>query len=93
MGYFSGSNVPVKSKLKHSPRAYPGDLTPFPAREGGNLMNLVFPGAGHLITTHNGVGNLIGSFDFILRRADSTWRDKSWRRQALMHSKRKIPDS
>ena len=33
------------------------------------------------------------SFDFMLRRADSTWRDKSWRRQALMHSKRKIPDS
>ena len=29
----------------------------------------------------------------MLRRADSTWRDKSWRRQALMHSKRKIPDS
>ena len=25
--------------------------------------------------------------------ADSTWRDKSWRRQALMHSKRKIHDS
>ena len=24
---------------------------------------------------------------------DSTWRDKSWRRQALMHSKRKKPDS
>ena len=29
----------------------------------------------------------------MLRRADSRWRDKSWRRQALMHSKRKIPDS
>ena len=29
----------------------------------------------------------------MLRRADSTWRDKSWRRQALVHSKRKIPDS
>ena len=48
------SYVPVKSKLKHSPtpRAYPGHLTSFAAREGGNLMNLVFPGAGHLITTH-----------------------------------------
>ena len=33
------------------------------------------------------------SFDFMLRRADSTWRDKSWRRQALMHSKQKIPNS
>ena len=38
-------------------------------------------------------GNLIASFDFMLRRVDSTWRDKSWRRQALMHSKRKRPDS
>ena len=25
--------------------------------------------------------------------ADSTWPDKSWRRQALIHLKRKIPDS
>ena len=29
----------------------------------------------------------------MLRQVDSTWRDKPWRRQALMHSKRKIPDS
>ena len=29
----------------------------------------------------------------MFRRADSTWRDNSWRRQALMHVKRKIPDS
>ena len=58
----------------------------FAAREGGNLMKLVFPAAGVVR-----VGNLIASFDFMLRRADSTWRDKSWRRQALMHSKRKIP--
>ena len=28
----------------------------------------------------------------MLRQADSTWRDESWRRQALMHSQRKIPD-
>ena len=34
----------------------PGHLTSFAAREGGNLMNLVFPGAGHLITTHKGWG-------------------------------------
>ena len=26
------------------PRAYPGHLTSFLAREGGNLINLVFPG-------------------------------------------------
>ena len=42
--------------LNISPRAYPGHLTSFPAREGGNLINLVFPGAGHLITTHRGWG-------------------------------------
>ena len=47
--------VPVKLKLKHdSPQACPRHLTSFPAREGGNLMNLVFPGMGHLITTHRG---------------------------------------
>ena len=51
-------------------------------------MKLVFPAAGVVR-----VGNLIASFDFMLRRADSTWRDKPWRRQALMHSKRKIPNS
>ena len=38
--------VPVQSKLKHPPPAYPGHLTSFLAREGGNLINLVFPGAG-----------------------------------------------
>ena len=59
----------------------------FAAREGGNLMNLFFAGVGHLIATHRVVGNLIVSFDFILRRADSTLRDKSWRRQDLMQSK------
>ena len=41
----------------------------FPAREGGNLMNFVFPGTGHLITTHRGWGNLIASLDFMLRVA------------------------
>ena len=49
-------NVSVKSKLQHPPRAYPGHLMPFPAREGGNL-----------ITTHRGVGNLITSLDIMLR--------------------------
>ena len=38
------------------PRAYPGQLTSVAAREGGNLMNLVFPGEGYLITTHRGWG-------------------------------------
>ena len=28
------------------PRAYPGHLMSYPAREGGNLINFVFPGAG-----------------------------------------------
>ena len=32
--------------LNIPPRAYPGHLTSFPAWEGGNLMSLVFPGAG-----------------------------------------------
>ena len=50
------TNVSVKSKLKHPPRAYPGHLASFAAREGGNLMNLVSLGAGHLITTHRGWG-------------------------------------
>ena len=50
--------APVKSKLKHPPRAYPGYLTSSLVREGGNLMNLVFPEAGHSITTHRG-----GEFD------------------------------
>ena len=51
------SNVPVKSKLQHPPpRTYPGHLTPPPAREGGNLIILVFPRAGHLITSHKGWG-------------------------------------
>ena len=53
---FHAYYVPVKSKLKHPPRAYPGNLTPSLALEGGNLMNLVFPGVGHLITTHRGWG-------------------------------------
>ena len=48
-------NVPVKSKLKHPPRAYPGHLPSFTAREGGN-DELGLPGAGHLITTHRGWG-------------------------------------
>ena len=88
-----GGNVSVKSKLQHSPRAYPGHLTSFPAREGGNLINLVFLGAG--------IWSLLiwgGEFDrksrfHVASRADSTRGDKSWRRQAFMHSKRKIPDS
>ena len=47
LGLFLQINVPVKLKLKHPPpRAYPGHLMSFPVREGGNLINLVFPGAG-----------------------------------------------
>ena len=54
-------DVPVKAKLKqyptgHTPGVYPGHLTYFAFWEGGNLVNLVFPGAGHLITTHRGRG-------------------------------------
>lgn len=43
---FKSSNVLVKSNLQHPPTGMPGHLTPFPARQGENLMNLVFPGAG-----------------------------------------------
>ena len=47
------TNVPVKSKLQQPPPGYtPGILTRFPAREERDLMNLVYPGTGHLITTH-----------------------------------------
>ena len=38
------------------PEVYPGHLTPFPAREGGNL-----------ITTHRGWGILIASLDVMFR--------------------------
>ena len=54
---------------------------------------LSLPRGGAFDHYSQGVGDLIASFDFMLRRADSTWRDKSWRRQTLMHSKRKIPNS
>ena len=67
----SAANVPVKSKLP-SPRAIPGHLTSFPAREGENLFNLVFPGRAfdHYSL---GVGNLIASLDFhVTSRADFT---------------------
>ena len=40
------------------------------------------------------VGNNVSSFArAFTSRADSTWRFKSWRRQALLHLKRKIPYS
>ena len=50
------------------PLAYPGHLTSFPAREGGNLINLVFPGRAFDRYSW-GVGNLIASLDFMLRVA------------------------
>ena len=62
-----------------------------PGREG-IWWTKSFPGRG-IWSLLMGAGNLIASFDFMLCRADFTWRDKSWRMQALMHSKRKIPDS
>ena len=43
--WITGNYVSVKSKLQHPPRAYPGHLTLFLAREGGNL-----------ISTHRGWG-------------------------------------
>ena len=60
---------------------------------GGNLINLIFPGAGIWSLLIGG-----GEFDrqsrfHVTSRADSTRDDKSCRRQAFMNSKRKIPDS
>ena len=60
---------------------------------GREFDELSVPRGGTFDHYSSGVGNLIASFDFMLRRADSMWRDKSWQRQALMRSKRKIPDS
>ena len=54
---------------------------------GREFDELSLPRGGAFDHYSYGVGNLIASFDFMLRRADFTWRDKSWRRQALMHSK------
>ena len=59
-------------------RTFPGHLTPLSARK-----------ERHLITTHRG-----GEFDrqprfHVMSRADSTWVNKSWRRQTLMNSKEK----
>ena len=71
------------------PQTYPRHLMSFPAREGGNLMNLVFPGVGHLITTHRRWR--IWPLASILCYESCFFQ--SWRRQALMHSKRKIPNS
>ena len=54
----------------------------------GNLIFLVFPGAGHLITTHGrgwGIWSLDSNPCYV-----STWAHKSWRRQTLMNSKEKI---
>ena len=62
----------IEASTSH-PRAYPGHLTSFPARERGNLINLVFPGGGHLITTHWGWGNLIASLNFMSRVALIPW--------------------
>ena len=67
------------------PRAFPGHLTSFPAREGGNLINLVFPGAGIWSLLIGG-----GEFDRY-SRFHVTSRADSSRRQAFMHLKRKIP--
>ena len=72
--------VTVNSKLKHRAWAYPGYLTPPPARERGNL-----------ITTHRGWGSLASIH--VTSRADSTWVNKSWRRrrkQTLINWKEKI---
>ena len=86
-------NVPVKSKLKHPPPGISRAFDVFCCTGGREFDELSLPQGRAFDHYSQGVRNLIASFDFVLRRADSTWRDKSWRRQALMRSKRKIPDS
>ena len=78
--------IPVKLKLQHplSPLwAYPGHLTPFLDREGGNL-----------ITTHKGWGIWSLASMSCYESRWFHWVDKSWRRrcrrQTLMNSKEKI---
>ena len=76
--YHPWGNVPVKSKLQHPPppptRAYPGHLTRFSAREGGNL-----------ITTHRGWGiwslASISCYESRWFHVGCSWVDKSWRRR------------
>ena len=80
--------VPVKSKLKHPP-GIPRAFDVFSCPEGRKFDELSLPQDGTFDHYSSGVGNLIASPD----RTDSTWRYKSWRRQALMHSKGKIHDS
>ena len=87
------SNVSVKSKLKHPPPVIPRAFDVFCCPGGREFDELSLPRGGAFDHYSYGVGNLIACFDFMLRRADSTWLDKSWWRQALMHTKRKIPDS
>ena len=50
------TNVPVKLKLQHPPRAYPGNLTLCCARGVGNLTVKVFAGVGNLKTAWEGWG-------------------------------------
>ena len=76
-------NVPVKSKLKHPPPpGIPRAFDVFCCPVGREFDELSLPRGGAFDHYSYGVGNLIASFDFMLRRADSTWRDKSWQRQA-----------
>jgi len=50
------TNVPVKLKPQHPPRAYPGNLTLCCARGVGNLTVKVFAGVGNLKTAWEGWG-------------------------------------
>ena len=74
-------------------RAIPQAFDIFCCLGGREFDELSLPRGRTFDHFSKGVGNLITSFDFILCRADSTWGDKLWQRQFLMHSKRKIPDS
>ena len=75
------------------PPGIPRAFDAFCCLGGREFDELSLPQGGAFDHYSSGEENLIASFDFMLWRADSTWLDKSWRRQALMSSKRKIPDS
>lgn len=73
--------------LTPPPRAYPGHLTPFPAR-GRELDHLSHPGGGAFDHHSPEVVNLLTSLDFLV--PDKSSRP---RRQTQMHSKVKIRHS
>ena len=72
------SIVSVQSKLKHPLPGIPQAFDIFCCLGEREFNELSLPRGGVFDHYSWGVGNLIASFDFMLRCADSTWRHKSW---------------